>query len=146
MKAASALLLAVLVLLGCAAPQPMVTLRNTRFTVEIADDDESRARGLMFRTELAADAGMLFLFPDEEPRAFWMKNCRMALDILYFDADLRLVGQALEAPPCSLGDQCPSYPSGAPAQYVLEVRPGTARRLGVQLGDQLQVQGVALPR
>lgn len=138
-------LVCVALLGGCAASQPEVTLRDARFVVEIADTDALRERGLMFRTDLAEDAGMLFVFPDEEPRAFWMKNCRMALDILYFDSKLRLVGQALEAPPCSLGDRCPSYPSGAAAQYVLEVRPGTARRLGVQLGDQLQVRGVALP-
>lgn len=139
----SLLLVALLGLAACATP-PSVELRGSRFVVEIADDDRERERGLMFRTSLAPDAGMLFLFDDEEPRAFWMKNCKIALDILYFDSKLKLVGQALEVPPCSLGDRCPGYPSGAPAQYVLEVNPGTARRLGVQLGDVLTVQGVAL--
>lgn len=130
-------------LLACAGA-PSVELRGQRFTVEIADDDRERERGLMFRTELAADAGMLFLFDEEQPRAFWMKNCKIGLDILYFDAGLKLVGQALDVPPCSLGDRCPSYPSGAAARYVLEINPGSARRMGVQLGDVLTVHGVAL--
>lgn len=137
-------LVLLVVLQGCAVP-PTVELRGARFTVEIADTDARRERGLMFRDHLPADAGMLFLFDEEEPRAFWMKNCRIALDILYFDAGLRLVGQALEVPPCSLGNNCPAYPSGAPARYVLEVNPGTARKLGVQLGDVLKVEGVRLP-
>jgi uncharacterized membrane protein (UPF0127 family) len=139
----SAMVALVLGLCACATP-PTVELRGARFTVEIADDDRERERGLMFRTSLAPDAGMLFLFDEEEPRAFWMKNCKIALDILYFDSSLKLVGQALEVPPCSLGDRCPSYPSGAAARYVLEINPGTARRLGVQLGDVLTVQGIKL--
>lgn len=134
--------LALLTSISACASDPQVQLRGASFVVEIADDDAERERGLMFRDTLAADAGMLFLFPEQEHRAFWMKNCRIALDILYFDADWKLVGEALSVPPCSQGDQCPSYPSGAPAQYVLELAAGTATRLGVQRGDQLTVSNL----
>lgn len=121
---------------------PVVTLRDRQFSVEIADSDAERERGLMFRDHLAPDAGMLFLFDEEQHRSFWMKNCRIALDILYFDAGWKLVGQALSVPPCQQSSQCPSYGSGAPARYVLELNGGTAAALGVQLGDQLTVSGL----
>lgn len=139
-------LLVLLTLVSACSGGPAVTLRDRTFKVEIADDDSERERGLMFREHLDADAGMLFLFPDEQPRSFWMKNCRIGLDILYFDASWKLVGQALSTPPCSMGDRCPSYPSGAPARYVLELNAGTAMAMGVQLGDQLVVDGLAPQR
>lgn len=128
--------------LSACAAEPQVELGGERFSVEIADSDETRARGLMFRDSLAADRGMLFVFGREAMRAFWMKNTRIPLDILYFDADLELVSMQQSVPPCGAAPRCPSYPSAAPAQYVLELRAGTARRLGVKTGDRLQVFGV----
>lgn len=127
---------------SCAAKPPSVVLAGERFVVEIADTHESRSRGLMYREQMPADVGMLFLFERQEPQAFWMKNTKIPLDILYFDRDFRLVGWSLNTPPCSLGDRCPNYPSGAPAQYVLELNAGTSARLGVQLGAVLDVSGV----
>ncbi|MCC6594573.1 MAG: DUF192 domain-containing protein [Xanthomonadales bacterium] len=127
---------------ACTSATPTATLRGQTYELEIADNDAERARGLMYRDQLAADAGMLFLFERQGPQAFWMKNTRSPLDILYFDEDWRLVGWSLDTPPCSLGDRCPSYPSQAPAQFVLELNAGTARRIGAQLGDRLAVQGV----
>src|SRR3546814_3518781 len=62
-----------------------VELRGQRIQVELATDDASRQRGLMMRTALAADHGMLFVFPHNDPQAFWMKNTLIPLDILYFD-------------------------------------------------------------
>lgn len=136
------LLLALTVHLVACAGTPTVVLRGETFRVEIADDDAERARGLMHRERMDADAGMLFLFEQQGPQAFWMKNTRIPLDILYFDRDWILVGWSLDTPPCSLGDRCPSYPSQAPAQYVLELNAGTARRIGAAFGDRLTVQGI----
>jgi len=127
----------VLFLFGCAQVST-VELRGKSFRVELARTPAEQAKGLMFRTELADDAGMLFLFDDEAPRAFWMKNCKIPLDILYFDSQWRLVGKSLNTPPCNLGDRCPSYPSGAPARYVLELRGGLGEEMGVILGDRLE--------
>lgn len=122
---------------GCAsAGEHWVELGGERFTVEIADDDAERARGLMFRDRLEPGTGMLFLHDAEQPLAYWMKNTRIPLDILYFDAGRRLVSVS-RAAPCSLGDRCPPYPSSGPALYVLELQAGTARRLGVKAGDEL---------
>ena len=123
---------------GCAgASQPWVEIGGQRYAIELADDDVERARGLMFRDAMANDQGMLFIHDAEEPQAYWMKNTKIPLDILYFDTGRRLVSQQRDIPPCSLGDACPSYPSNAPARYVLELNAGEAARLQLQDGAEL---------
>jgi uncharacterized membrane protein (UPF0127 family) len=117
---------------------PAVELHGKRFSTELATDDDARARGLMFRNEMAADHSMLFVFPEEAPQAFWMKNTLIPLDMLYFDTAKKLVSMQLNVPPCK-ADPCPSYPSGSPARYVLELPAGTASKLGVTAGDQLKI-------
>ena len=136
---------ALLLLGGCAAASGhWVELNGTRYGVEIADDDEERARGLMFREEMAAGAGMLFVHDREAPQAYWMKNTKIPLDILYFDNARRLVSQQRDVPPCSLGDRCPPYPSTGPARYVLELNAGEAARLNLRDGAELRLgPGVA---
>lgn len=124
---------------ACAsAGAPWVELAGSRYSVEIADDDEERARGLMYRDAMAEDHGMLFVHEAQQPLAYWMKNTRIPLDILYFDDARRLVSQRRGVPPCSLGDACPSYPSSAPARYVLELNAGQAERLGLRDGAELR--------
>jgi uncharacterized membrane protein (UPF0127 family) len=125
---------------GCAnAGSSWVEVGGERFKVEIADDDAERARGLMFRDKLAADSGMLFIHDREEPQAYWMKNTKIPLDILYFDNARRLVAQQRDVPPCSAGNACPSYPSnGKPTRYVLELNAGEAKRLKLENGAELR--------
>ena len=124
---------AAMTLSGCASGNgTWVELAGQRYAVEVADDDAERARGLMFREELPADRGMLFLHEREEPLAYWMKNTKIPLDILYFDSQRRLVSQQRDVPPCSLGDGCPPYPSSGPARYVLELNAGQAARIALQ--------------
>ena len=124
---------------ACAsAGQPWVELAGQRYSIEIADDNAERARGLMFRDAMAADSGMLFIHDTEEPQAYWMKNTKIPLDILYFDGSRKLVSQQRDIPPCSLGDGCPSYPSNAAARYVLELNAGESARLKLQDGAELQ--------
>ncbi len=138
---AAVLLMPLLALAGCRAAEPAVTLGGERYTVEIADDDASRALGLMFRDELPDHHGMLFVFPEQAPRAFWMKNTRIALDIIYFDRELRLVSVSAGARPC-LRSPCRNYPSAAPAMYVLELNAGEAARLGLQPGDRMTLHDI----
>ena len=121
---------------GCAAGGEWVELKGTRIAIEVADDHTERARGLMHRDRLGAGNGMLFVHADEERQAYWMKNTKIPLDILYFDARRRLVSVS-HAPPCSLGDRCPPYPSAGPALYVLELDAGEAAALGIERGDEL---------
>lgn len=124
-----------LLLAGCATGSGLwVEVAGERYTVEVAADDEARARGLMFRDALADGHGMLFIHEREAPQAYWMKNTRIALDILYFDNGRTLVSQQRDVPPCSAGNACPSYPSRAPARYVLELNAGEAARIGLEDG------------
>jgi uncharacterized protein len=120
------------------AAGPTVELKGHKFDIEIAADPDSRARGLMFRDSMAADHGMLFLFDHPAAQAFWMKNTRIPLDILYFDENYKLVSVQERVPPCR-SDPCSVYPSTGPAQYVLELNSGTAEKLGVKPGDVLTV-------
>jgi uncharacterized membrane protein (UPF0127 family) len=131
---------------GCASgTSTWVELDGQRYQVEVADDADERARGLMFRDELAANHGMLFIHDQEEPQAYWMKNTRIALDILYFDGARRLVSQQRDVPPCALGNGCPPYPSNAPARYVLELNAGEAARLKLENGAELKF-GTGIPQ
>ncbi|WP_306849406.1 DUF192 domain-containing protein [Luteibacter jiangsuensis] len=123
-----------------AATGPSVTLHGKRFSTEFATDDASRELGLMNRTSLAADHSMLFIFTDEQPRAFWMKNTLIPLDILYFDRERKLISMQLNAQPCK-ADPCAIYPSDGSARYVLELPAGTAGKLGLKLGEPLTVEG-----
>lgn len=136
-----------LALAGCASGNGLwVEIGGQRYAVEVADDDAERARGLMFRDEMANDRGMLFIHERQELQAYWMKNTRIALDILYFDEARKLVSQQRDVPPCSAGDRCPPYPSDAPARFVLELNAGEASRLGLKDGVELKFgPGVASP-
>src|SRR5437867_11703295 len=71
-----------------------------RFTVEVADTPETWEHGLMERASLAPNAGMLFIFPEVTPRAFWMMSTRVRLDMLFIDADRRISNIQNNAPPC----------------------------------------------
>jgi uncharacterized protein len=108
--------------------------------VEIANDDDLRAQGLMFRDHLEPGAGMLFFFPEDGEYAFWMKNTRIPLDMIWIDADRRVAAVKFEVPPCK-ADPCPSYPPNARARYVLEVAGGVARQHGLKAGDVLRFEG-----
>jgi uncharacterized membrane protein (UPF0127 family) len=87
---------------------------------------------------MAEDHGMLFLFPAESMRSFWMKNTRIPLDILYFDGDLKLVSMSENTPPCRTRN-CPAYRSTGPAKYVLELNAGKAAELGLKAGDVMEL-------
>jgi uncharacterized membrane protein (UPF0127 family) len=100
------------------------------FAVEIADTPEARALGLMFRTDLERDAGMLFLFERAGPQTFWMKNTPLSLDMLFIAPDGRVCGLIERATPFSLDPR----PSGCDALAVLEVHGGLAAEIGLRIG------------
>jgi len=109
-------------------------------SVEIVADPDARAQGLMYRDHLGNGNGMLFFFPASGEYAFWMKNTRIPLDMIWIDANRRVAHVKHEVPPCRVAD-CPSYPPNAIAQYVLEVDGGVARQHGLKAGDALRFEG-----
>ena len=104
------------------------------FNVEIADDAAEQSRGLMYRRELPADAGMLFLYNREEALSYWMRNTYIPLDIIYINSRAEIVSIARNTQP--LSDE--SIPLHYPAIAVLEVNGGTADRLGILEGDTVR--------
>jgi uncharacterized membrane protein (UPF0127 family) len=103
------------------------------FTVEVADTWARRAQGLQHRRTLAADAGMLFDYAESRPVAMWMKNTVVPLDMLFIDARGRVARVAENTEPLSLTP----IPSGESVRAVLELNAGTARRLGIRMGDRV---------
>jgi uncharacterized protein len=120
-----------------AAGQSTVEIISTTgthtFAVELANNDDERSRGLMYRKELPEGRGMLFDFEREAPVAFWMHNTYIPLDIIFIRGDGRILRIAENAEP--LSDRL--IPSGGPVRAVLEVIGGTARRLGIAPGDHV---------
>jgi len=133
------IILSIAICTACSAKGSSVEIGGERFIVEVADTTDKQALGLMFRDEMPPDHGMLFIFPNEAPRSFWMKNTRIPLDIMYFDKGLNMVSASLDTQPCRVR-RCPSYPSIAAAMYVLELNAGTAEKLGVGPGSRMTLE------
>lgn len=136
----SPLLFAILfpLLAGCdKAPPPVLPtvpmkIGDRTFTLEVADNERDRQKGLMERDALPEDRGMIFVFPREAPLSFWMKNTRIPLDIIYVDSKGKVV---------SIKQMKPydrnSTPSDAPAMFAIELNRGTAEKLKLQPGATL---------
>lgn len=138
MLAVLALLLLGLVRPATAAEQAELSIvtaegRTHLFTVEVVSTPQEMALGLMYRTELAADAGMLFVYPSPRETSFWMQNTYLPLDMLFIDADGVIHHIAERTIPLSTTP----VPSRGAAQAVLELNGGTSERLGIAIGDRV---------
>lgn len=124
---------------GCdhTPPAPPNTVRMTigqqTYILEIAADAYQRQLGLMYRQSMPPDRGMIFLFPDEQPRAFWMKNTYIPLDILFLDSAGRIVSVGFMEPETGRAQ------SNAPAKYVIELNAGQVQAAGVATGDTIDI-------
>ncbi len=127
--------------LAATAPRWAVAVlpSGTEFTLEIAADPVSRARGYMEREKVGPRDGMLFIFDEPARHAFWMKNCKVSLDIVWLDAAMRVVDMARERPPCTEDGPCPEVSPLEPASDGLEFAAGTARREGLKRGDKVVI-------
>jgi uncharacterized membrane protein (UPF0127 family) len=106
-------------------------------TLEIADNHAKRQLGLMYRRGLEENSGMLFIFPEEVPRSFWMKNTFIELDMAFLDSNYRIVSIIRRAKPLTEKAQ----ESGVPARYVLEVSGGSLEKWGIDKGATLKISG-----
>jgi len=109
-----------------------LSVRGHRFRVELARTDAQQQRGLMFRTAMGPDEGMLF--PEQAPRqvAFWMRNTILPLDIVFIGPDRRILNIVNAIP----YDETP-LPSAGPAIAVLELNAGRTKALGIKVGDKV---------
>lgn len=116
---------------------PQVVIRSARgpvtVKVEVADTPDARAHGLMYRRDLAADAGMLFVFPNESDQQFWMKNTPLPLDMIFIDTARTIVGVVADTKPFSTQ----ARGVGKPSRYVLEVHAGFCAKHGIATGDKV---------
>jgi uncharacterized protein len=109
---------------------------EVKVRVEIADNASEHARGLMYRTTLAENRGMLFIFEGEQKLSFTMKNTLIPLSIAFIGSEGRIVDIQDMKP---LDDDPPSYVSARPAQYALEVNQGFFEERGVEVGDRAKL-------
>lgn len=111
------------------------------FSLEVSESTSKRSLGLMYRRELKENEGMLFLYPEEAQRSFWMKNTYIPLDIIFLDKTLKVQGAVQSAQPRTT---VPQMLANTKSMYVLEIPGGRYKSLGIIPGDILTIQG-ALP-
>lgn len=119
-----------------AAGQNQVCFQEQCLNVELAQTKGELTKGLQFRENMDRNAGMLFIFPQNDTYDFWMKDTLMPLDIIWISEDKKVIYISENTPPCRQ-EQCPVYGPGQElSRYVLEVNAGAANRLGIKIGDE----------
>ncbi len=147
------LIFSILFLVGCASPPaesspvapegialPSVCVDNSCVVVEVADTPAERQWGLMNRSKLAEDAGMIFVFEEMGIHSFWMKNTLIPLDVIWIGDNLHVM-EVQSMSPCAQ-DPCPLYTPAWPAKYVLEVNAGWAEKKGIGPGELVTMYGI----
>lgn len=129
---------------GCTNDEPAtqrVTIAGERFELDLALNDAQRTRGLMGVEHLDPNEGMLFVFPDLQPRRFWMKDCLIQIDVIFLDDRGRIVRMHTMDPPApgTRDSDLRTYPSVYPARFAIELAGGRAEALGLSAGDQIDL-------
>ncbi|MBN2694501.1 DUF192 domain-containing protein [bacterium] len=120
-----------LLLMSFSYQQKSVKINKIDIVAEIADDDEKRGFGLMYRDSLCENCGMLFIFDEIDFHYFWMKNTLIPLDMIFIDEEYKVVGIVKKAEPQTLISRFVKTPS----KYVLEVNGGFCEKNGISVGD-----------
>jgi uncharacterized membrane protein (UPF0127 family)/multidrug transporter EmrE-like cation transporter len=115
-----------------------VCINDKCFSVEIAQTSTKIERGLMYRTQLDSDKGMLFIFEKEDVYPFWMKNTLIPLDIIWISQDKKIVFMGENVQPCKTF-VCPQTDPGVAAKYVLEINAGVAKQADFAVGDEVKI-------
>jgi uncharacterized protein len=119
-----------------------ITAKGQAFMAEVAATDAEKAKGLMYRQALAKDRCMIFLYAEDGQHPIWMKNCLIALDVVWMAADGTIVEMAEQVPPVSpmfrgSDADVPTYGGHATARHFVEFAAGAIRRIGLKKGDRL---------
>ena len=115
-----------------------VTINDNLIELEVAKTPEQQQIGLMYRQSLDKNRGMIFVFQELRPLRFWMKNVDISLDMIFL-IDGRVRAVLSNVPPCTV-DPCPTYGPDSLANQVIELRGGRAKELGIEAGDQLEIE------
>lgn len=114
------------------------TIAGREFELEVARTPQQQEIGLMNRTSLADNRGMLFLFSSPQPIRFWMKNTLIPLDMIFL-RDGKVVAIAPAVPPCKT-PSCPTYGANSNVDRVIELRSGIAKEIGLKVGEQIKIK------
>jgi uncharacterized membrane protein (UPF0127 family) len=113
-------------------------INNQKIELEVAATKKEQDTGLMYRTSLPNNRGMLFKFKSPQKVSCWMKNCQISLDMIFLrDGVVEVI--ELSAPPCT-ADPCPSYGPDTAVDQVIELRGGRAAELNVKVGDRIEIE------
>ncbi len=123
------------------AATPQVCHSGDCVDLEVVSKQEDLERGLMYRTSLGENKGMLFVFSFDARHSFWMKNMKFSLDLVWLDTKPEIAFIAPNVPVC-LKDACPVYAPDKEARYVLELNSGFCTTHGWQVGDKLDLKGL----
>jgi len=123
---------------ACSSPDSHAVFHTSKgdfgFTIEIADTAAQRERGLMFRTSLAPDAGMLFDYHTEQQASFWMQNTLIPLDMIFIGSDGIVKTIHVNARPMDTT----AIPSQVPIRFVMEIAGGRSAEIGLKVGDRFE--------
>ena len=111
-------------------------LNNDYFYIELAETQEQRSRGLMYRETLDQDKGMFFIFDEEKEHSFWMKNTLIPLDIIWINEDKEIVDIKKDVQPC-VQEECQIFKPSNKAKYVLELNAGQSEKTNIKIGNRL---------
>lgn len=114
------------------------TIAGRKFELEVAKTPQQQQIGLMYRTSLADNRGMLFVFASPQPTRFWMKNTLIPLDMIFLRKGQVMVIEAA-VPPCR-STACPTYGTDTAIDQVVELKGGTTAQIGLKVGDRVKIQ------
>lgn len=113
-------------------------IAGRKIELEVAKTQQQQAMGLMYRTRLADNRGMLFTFASPQPIRFWMKNTLIPLDMIFLRQG-KVQAIAAAVPPCKT-QTCPTYGSDSDIDQVIELRGGLAKEIGLKVGEQVEIK------
>lgn len=122
---------------SCAGEKKLINFKGNSFVAEVVETRQEQEKGLMYVSRLAPEEGMLFVYPDETRRSFYMKNTYLPLDLIWMDKEKRAVFIKKNAAPGDSDIYETVYPQEK-AMYVLELNAGSVDRVGLKVGDVLQ--------
>jgi len=133
---------------GEAGGTQRIEINGEVFTLELAMTDATRLQGLSDRDSIPADGGMLFVFPSEKPRAFVMRRCLVPIDIIFLSPGGKVLAtHAMQIEPADRPeDELKRYASGGKTAFVIELAAGSLERLGLEVGDPLELPLLELKR